>query len=87
MGGGREREFCPQKSWLTIFFFFIHDLSQVIDYIQHLQDKVHKYESPYPVWNPDNAKSAPWVYPDLISLLSYDLAVRMTDYAHAGPGH
>ncbi|KAL9433376.1 hypothetical protein AB3S75_028247 [Citrus x aurantiifolia] len=36
-------------------------LLEVIEYIQFLQEKVHKYEGPYVRWNPERAKLAPWV--------------------------
>ncbi|KAH9778338.1 transcription factor BIM1 [Citrus sinensis] len=35
-------------------------LLEVIEYIQFLQEKVHKYEGPYVGWNPERAKLAPW---------------------------
>ncbi|CAA6661510.1 unnamed protein product [Spirodela intermedia] len=38
-------------------------LLEVIEYIQVLQEKVQKYESPYPGWNLDNVKLMPWYPP------------------------
>lgn len=35
-------------------------LLEVIEYIQFLQEKVHKYEGPFVGWNPERAKLAPW---------------------------
>ena len=40
--------------------------SQVIEYIQYLQEKVTKYEGPYQGWNHDPAKLMPWVIPFLL---------------------
>lgn len=38
-------------------------LLEVIEYIQCLQDKVQKYEGPYPVWNQELSKPMPWRNP------------------------
>ncbi|XP_078176281.1 transcription factor BIM2-like isoform X1 [Carex rostrata] len=35
-------------------------LLEVIEYVKFLQEKVQKYESTYPEWNPDNTKLMPW---------------------------
>nr|XP_027126609.1 transcription factor BIM1-like isoform X1 [Coffea arabica] len=35
-------------------------LLEVIEYIQFLQDKVQKYEGPYPGWNQELSKPMPW---------------------------
>ncbi|XP_024043894.1 LOW QUALITY PROTEIN: transcription factor BIM1 [Citrus clementina] len=35
-------------------------LLEVIEYIQFLQEKVHKYEGPFVGWKPERAKLAPW---------------------------
>lgn len=34
---------------------------QVIEYIQFLQEKVHKYEDPYQGWSHEPPKIMPWV--------------------------
>lgn len=44
-----------------IFCFFNN--MQVIEYIQFLQEKVHKYEGPYQGWNNEQTKLIPWVNP------------------------
>ncbi|KAJ6357037.1 hypothetical protein OIU78_005013 [Salix suchowensis] len=35
-------------------------LLEVIAYVQYLQEKVQKYEGPYPGWSPEPAKLMPW---------------------------
>ncbi|XP_061986204.1 transcription factor BIM2-like [Populus nigra] len=35
-------------------------LLEVIEYVQHLQEKVQKYEGPYQGWSPEPAKLMPW---------------------------
>ncbi|XP_061974039.1 transcription factor BIM2 [Populus nigra] len=35
-------------------------LLEVIEYVQYLQEKVQKYEGPYPGWSPEPAKLMPW---------------------------
>ncbi|KAB5538315.1 hypothetical protein DKX38_015848 [Salix brachista] len=37
-------------------------LLEVIEYVQYLQEKVQKYEGPYPGWSPEPAKLIPWVW-------------------------
>lgn len=39
---------------------------QVIEYIQFLQEKVHKYEGLYQGWNQEPAKFSPWVSPSSV---------------------
>lgn len=50
-----------QQSRFTFIISNDFFLSQVIEYIQALQEKVQKYESPYSGWNQDNVKLMPWV--------------------------
>uniref|UniRef100_A0A6N2N931 BHLH domain-containing protein n=1 Tax=Salix viminalis TaxID=40686 RepID=A0A6N2N931_SALVM len=38
-------------------------LLEVIEYVQYLQEKVQKYEGPYPGWSPEPAKLMPWKQP------------------------
>jgi len=45
--------------WLTMTLYL--NYLQVIEYIQYLQEKVHKYEGPYQVWNQEKEKMTPWV--------------------------
>ncbi|XP_077237645.1 transcription factor BIM2-like isoform X2 [Tasmannia lanceolata] len=58
-------------------------LLEVIEYIQCLQEKVHKYEAAFPGWNLDSMKLMPWKH-------NQGTGESLTDHSRAmknGPGH
>lgn len=50
--------------------------TQVIDYIQFLQEKVQKFEGSYPGWNQEPSKLIPWVIPKFITISSMLFALK-----------
>ncbi|XP_077237646.1 transcription factor BIM2-like isoform X3 [Tasmannia lanceolata] len=59
-------------------------LLEVIEYIQCLQEKVHKYEAAFPGWNLDSMKLMPW------QKHNQGTGESLTDHSRAmknGPGH
>ena len=52
---------------------------QVIEYIQFLQDKVQKYEGPYPGWNQELSKPMPSVkLQSFICFCMHHCSIHMT---------